>query len=232
MPRLRAGKQFPRPVRLGCNGAAGDHKCRNPARFSRICLECAAIFGHLPLTVRCRLGDYTRAMMIKQHSDDLCCRGGRRGGNLARAGAGLSGIAPGAVYSTAPQPYPPGGYPADYRRGSRRAGFRCAGRRRGAERAEFDGAVAARTGAFAGRSALRPPERSPADLFRPRCADRPDPVARRSALWPPAGAPPVYSDRGAPTGPILSPDDPRYGRAADPRRSIPTARRPVRFFRR
>ena len=29
----------------------------------------------------------------------------------------------------------------------------------------------------------------------------------------PAGAP-VYSDRGAPTGPILSPDDPRYGRPA------------------
>ncbi|HEY1413966.1 MAG TPA: hypothetical protein VGF36_17600, partial [Rhodopila sp.] len=32
----------------------------------------------------------------------------------------------------------------------------------------------------------------------------------------PAGAPPVYSDRGAPTGPILSPDDPRYGRPAGP----------------
>jgi lipoprotein-anchoring transpeptidase ErfK/SrfK len=31
----------------------------------------------------------------------------------------------------------------------------------------------------------------------------------------PAGAP-VYSDRGAPTGPILSPDDPRYGRPAGP----------------
>src|SRR5258707_12760699 len=35
-------------------------------RIWRICLECAAIFGHLPLTVRCRLGDYTRAMMIKR----------------------------------------------------------------------------------------------------------------------------------------------------------------------
>jgi lipoprotein-anchoring transpeptidase ErfK/SrfK len=30
----------------------------------------------------------------------------------------------------------------------------------------------------------------------------------------PAGAPPVYSDRAMPTGPILSPDDPRYGRPA------------------
>jgi lipoprotein-anchoring transpeptidase ErfK/SrfK len=32
----------------------------------------------------------------------------------------------------------------------------------------------------------------------------------------PLGAPPVYSDRGAPTGPILSPDDPRYGRTDGP----------------
>jgi lipoprotein-anchoring transpeptidase ErfK/SrfK len=31
----------------------------------------------------------------------------------------------------------------------------------------------------------------------------------------PVGAP-AYSDRGAPTGPILSPDDPRYGRPAGP----------------
>jgi lipoprotein-anchoring transpeptidase ErfK/SrfK len=30
------------------------------------------------------------------------------------------------------------------------------------------------------------------------------------------GAPPVYSDRGAPTGPVMSPDDPRYGRPAGP----------------
>jgi lipoprotein-anchoring transpeptidase ErfK/SrfK len=28
----------------------------------------------------------------------------------------------------------------------------------------------------------------------------------------PMGAPPAYSDRGVPTGPVLSPDDPRYGR--------------------
>jgi len=32
----------------------------------------------------------------------------------------------------------------------------------------------------------------------------------------PYGAPPVYTDRGAPTGPIMSPDDPRYGRPAGP----------------
>ncbi|MEH2471294.1 lipoprotein-anchoring transpeptidase ErfK/SrfK [Nitrobacteraceae bacterium AZCC 2161] len=32
----------------------------------------------------------------------------------------------------------------------------------------------------------------------------------------PAGAPPVYSDRGAPQGPVMSPDDPRYGRPMGP----------------
>ena len=32
----------------------------------------------------------------------------------------------------------------------------------------------------------------------------------------PMGAPPVYSERGAPTGPVMSPDDPRYGRPAGP----------------
>ena len=32
----------------------------------------------------------------------------------------------------------------------------------------------------------------------------------------PMGAPPVYSDRGMPTGPILSPNDPRYGRPDGP----------------
>src|SRR5664279_1724141 len=32
----------------------------------------------------------------------------------------------------------------------------------------------------------------------------------------PSGAAPVYTDRNAPTGPVLSPDDPRYGRPAGP----------------
>jgi lipoprotein-anchoring transpeptidase ErfK/SrfK len=36
-----------------------------------------------------------------------------------------------------------------------------------------------------------------------------------TALSPP-GPPPVYSDRGIPQGPILSPDDPRYGRPDGP----------------
>src|SRR5882724_923705 len=32
----------------------------------------------------------------------------------------------------------------------------------------------------------------------------------------PAGPPPVYSERGVPSGPVMSPDDPRYGRPAGP----------------
>src|SRR6202165_4879096 len=82
-------------------------KCRNLARISRICLECAAIFGHLPLTIRCRLGDYTRAMMIKSILT-ICAAtaAGAAGTSLALA----QGYPPppAGVYSTAPQPYVPG----------------------------------------------------------------------------------------------------------------------------
>ncbi len=62
---------------------------------------------------------------------------------------------------------------------------------------------------------------------RPRCRRlarccRPT-IRAMAARW----APPVYSDRGVPTGPVLSPDDPRYGRpmGAPPvysDRSVPT----------
>jgi lipoprotein-anchoring transpeptidase ErfK/SrfK len=42
--------------------------------------------------------------------------------------------------------------------------------------------------------------------------DEDGPNAHGSTALSPPGSPPVYSDRGAPRGPILSPDDPRYGR--------------------
>src|SRR5258708_4177511 len=118
-------------------------------RITRICLECAAIFGHLPLTVRWRLGVYTRAMMIKRILT-ICA--------AVTAGAAASSLAlaqgypvpPASVYSTAPLPYPPGGYP-DYRRA---------------------------------------PTELDADLLE--------------------------DDEALPTGPILSPGDPRCGRPAGP----------------
>ncbi len=100
---------------------------------------------------------------------------GAAGTSLALA-AGLSGSPPGAVYSTAPQPYPPGGYPADYRRGPGTPDF----------------------------DALDDDEA---------------PNAQSSTALPPPG-------------PVLSPDDPRYGRPPVRRRFIPTAAcRPVRSFR-
>src|SRR6266851_187227 len=92
-------------------------QCWNPAPIGRICLECAAIFRHLPLTVRCRLGDYTTAMMIRHIlTIGAAVAAGSAATSLALA-QGYS-VPPGAVYSTAPAPapYPPGGYPADYRR--------------------------------------------------------------------------------------------------------------------
>jgi lipoprotein-anchoring transpeptidase ErfK/SrfK len=80
---------------------------------------------------------------------------------------------PGSGYSAAPQPYPPGGYPADYRRG--------------------------------------PP--GPPDFDALEDDEAPN-APGSTALSPPG--PPVYSDRAVPQGPILSPDDPRYGRLDGP----------------
>jgi lipoprotein-anchoring transpeptidase ErfK/SrfK len=93
-------------------------------------------------------------------------------------------VSPGPAYSTAPQPYPPGGYPADYRRAPGAPDF---------DALEDDEAPNAQN------SAALPP---PGPVMSPD-----DPRYGR-----PYGAPPVYSDRG----PILSPDDPRYGRPDGP----------------
>src|SRR6476661_1942024 len=186
--------------------AAGPSQMPESGRISRICLECAAIFGHLPLTVRWRLGVYTRAMMIKRILT-ICA--------AVMAGATATSLAlaqgypvpPASVYSTAPLPYPPAGYP-DYRRAPAELD---------ADLLEDDEALPNARGS----TALPPPGPglSPDDprYGRPIYSDRIAPTG--PVLSPdnprygrPAGAPPVYSDRAAPTGPILSPDDPRYGR--------------------
>jgi lipoprotein-anchoring transpeptidase ErfK/SrfK len=94
-------------------------------------------------------------------------------------------VPPGSVYSTAPSPYRPGGYPPDYRR---------------APSPDFD-ALDDDEAPNAQSSTALPP---PGPVLSPD-----DPRYGR-----PMGAPPVYS--GAPTGPILSPNDPRYGRPDGP----------------
>jgi lipoprotein-anchoring transpeptidase ErfK/SrfK len=120
-------------------------------------------------------------------------------------------VAPGPAYSTAPQPYPPGGYPADYRRAP-----------------DFDALDDDESPNAPSSTALSPPGPvlSPDDPRYGRPAGAPPVYSDRAMptgpiLSPddprygrPAGAPPVYSDRAMPTGPILSPDDPRYGRPA------------------
>jgi lipoprotein-anchoring transpeptidase ErfK/SrfK len=124
-------------------------------------------------------------------------------------------VPPAGVYSTAPQPYMPGGYPADSRRGPAAPDF---------DALDDDEAPNALSS-----TALPPPGPvlSPEDPrygrpegSRPVYSDRAAPGG--PILSPddprygrPTGAP-VYSDRGAPTGPILSPDDPRYGRPDGP----------------
>ena len=68
------------------------------------------------LTVRCRPEDYTRAMIIKRIlTIGAAFAAGAAGTSLVQA-QGYPPVPPGAVYTTVPQPYPPGGYPADYRR--------------------------------------------------------------------------------------------------------------------
>src|SRR5665213_4311859 len=138
------------------------------------------------VTIRYRLGDYARAMMIKRILT-ICA--------AVAAGAAATSLAsaqnypppPGSGYSTAPQPYPPTGYPADYRRAPGSPDF---------DSLQDDEAAPTST-------ALPPP----GPVLSPD-----DPRYGR-----PMGAPPLYNaDRGAPTGPVLSPDDPRYGRPAGP----------------
>src|ERR1700676_1882536 len=184
-------------------------------RISRNCLECAAIFGHLPLTVRCRLGDYTTAMMIKNLLT-ICAAVAAGAAGTSLASAQGYPASPGAAYSAAPQPYVPGGYPADYRRAPGGPDF---------DALEDDEAPNAQSS-----TALPPPGPvlSPDDPRYGRPYGAPPVYSERGAptgpvLSPddprysrPYGAPPVYSERGVPTGPILSPDDPRYGRPDGP----------------
>jgi lipoprotein-anchoring transpeptidase ErfK/SrfK len=108
---------------------------------------------------------------------------GAAGTSFASAQQGYS-VPPGSVYSPAPPPYVPGGYPADDRRAPAAPDF---------DALDDDQAPNAQS------STALPP---PGPVLSPD-----DPRYGR-----PYGAPPVYSDRGVPTGPILSPDDPRYGR--------------------
>src|SRR6266850_1272060 len=66
--------------------------------------------------------------------------------------------------------------------------------------------------------------RAPGELDVDLLEDDEAPTAHGSTVLPPSGpglspddpryGRPIYSDRGAPTDPILSPDDPRYGRPA------------------
>jgi lipoprotein-anchoring transpeptidase ErfK/SrfK len=125
---------------------------------------------------------------------------------LAAGGAATSLVSaqsyppPGAVYS----PYPPAGYPADYRRGPRPQDF---------DALEDDEAPNAQSS-----TALPPPGPvlSPDDPRYGRPMGAPPVYTDRGPVMSPddprygrpMGAPPTYSDRG----PVMSPDDPRYGR--------------------
>src|SRR3954462_1135417 len=155
------------------------------APISQICLECAAILGHLAVNDPVSAWGYTRAMMIKHILTVLATvAAGAAGTSLALAQ--VYPQAPGSTYSRDPN-YPPGGYPADYRDAREAA-------------PDFDALEDDQ--APRGSVALSPP----GPILSPD-----DPRYGR-----PIGAPPVYTDRAMPQGPILSPDDPRYGRPDGP----------------
>jgi lipoprotein-anchoring transpeptidase ErfK/SrfK len=115
--------------------------------------------------------------------------------------ASAQGYPPGTVYSPSPQPYPRGGYPADYRASPRPTDF---------DSLDDDGPNGP------GSAALPPPGPMPSPddprYGRPIYSDRgpvmsPDDPRYGRPAGPP---PPNYS------GPVMSPDDPRYGRPAGP----------------
>src|SRR5690349_1381592 len=183
------------------NGSLADHKSANPAQISLICLECAAIFGHLAVNGPDGLGVYTRAMMIK-HFLTICAAA-----TVAAAGTSLA-----QAQSYPVQQAPSYGAPAEYRPGDRTPNFDAL--------EDDDDALP--------QASLPPPgpggPMSPNDPRYGRPAGPPvysaappqgpvmspdDPRYGR-----PAGAP-VYS-AAPPQGPVMSPDDPRYGRPAGP----------------
>jgi lipoprotein-anchoring transpeptidase ErfK/SrfK len=157
---------------------------------------------------------YTRAMMTKRILT-ICAAVAAVAAGTSLALAQSYPPPPGGVYSTAPQPYVPGGYPADYRRGPGTPDV---------DALDDDETM--------NSPALPPPGPvlSPDDPRygrRPVYTDRstpPAPMPTGPILSPddprygrPDGPPPAYTDRsGAPTGPILSPEDPRYGRRDGP----------------
>ncbi len=139
------------------------------------------------------LGDYIRTMMINRilticAAFSVSLAACAAGTSLAQAQQSYP-VPPGSVYSTAPGPYPPGGYVVEERRGPGAPDF---------DALDDDDVPNAQS------STALPP---PGPVLSPN-----DPRYGR-----PMGAP-VYSDRAPPmpTGPVMSPDDPRYGRPAGP----------------
>ena len=174
------------------------HKSLNQAQINLLCLECAAIFGHLAANGSDGAGGLTEAMMIK-HFLTIC----------AAATVAVAGTSLAQAQSYPVQQAPSYGAPAEYRPGDRTPNF---------DSLEDDDDAAPQASLPPpgpaedpryGRPAGAPPVYSAAPPQGPVMSPD-DPRYGR-----PAGAPPVYS-AAPPQGPVMSPDDPRYGRPAGP----------------
>src|SRR3954453_23597130 len=79
---------FPATARLS------DHNMPRSARNGPICLECAAIFPHLPVSGTVVASGIDKSDDDQTHSDDWYGRSSEHGGTFGRAGAaGLSRLA-------------------------------------------------------------------------------------------------------------------------------------------
>src|ERR1700761_2362682 len=165
------------------------------------------------LTIRCRLGDYTRAMMIRR----ILTIGAAVVAGAAWASSAQAQSYPVQSYPPPPgptySPYPPNGAPADYRRAPAMPNFDSLDDEddRGSVALSPPGPVMSPDDPRYGRPKNAPPVYSDRGAPQGPVMSPDDPRYGR-----PMNAPPVYSDRGAPQGPVMSPDDPRYGRPPGP----------------
>ena len=159
-------------------------QCWNPARIGRICLECAAIFRHLAVN-----GPVSAWGLYNSDDDQTKLTIGAAvfgfpggAGNVANARASAKGY---PEYLRARsirrhRHYPPGGYPADYRRAPAAPDFDALEEDDDAPNAQSSTALPPPGPDLSpDGSALRPPHAEPRRFYtEARRAHRPNPFAR------------------------------------------------------
>src|SRR4051812_49474517 len=92
------------------NGSLADHKSANQAQIRLLCLECAAIFGHLAVNGSDGARGLHKSDDDQTFSDDMRCRNSRCGGEPAPTGPEVSRPAGAELWRARPI-FPPGPHP-------------------------------------------------------------------------------------------------------------------------